>query len=64
MSVWQTNSGRIETGFRIVAAALGWFAIITQYSLMAANAGPHLVERTINFFSYFTIVSNILRHWR
>ena len=60
MSVWQTNSGRIETGFRIVAAALGWFAIITQYSLMAANAGPHLVERTINFFSYFTIVSNIL----
>ena len=60
MSVWQTNSGRIETGFRIVVAALGWFAIITQYSLMAANAGPHLVERTINFFSYFTIVSNIL----
>ena len=27
---------------------------------MAANAGPHLVERSINFFSYFTIVSNIL----
>jgi hypothetical protein len=60
LSVWQTNSGRIETGFRIVAAALGWFAIITQYSLMAANAGPHLVARTINFFSYFTIITNIL----
>jgi hypothetical protein len=60
LSVWQTNSGRIETGFRIVCAVLGWFAIITQYSLMATNAGPHLVERTINFFSYFTIVSNIL----
>jgi hypothetical protein len=60
LSVWQTNSGRIETAFRIVAAALGWFAIITQYSLMAANAGPHLLERTINFFSYFTIISNIL----
>jgi hypothetical protein len=54
------EGGRIETGFRIIAAALGWFAIITQYLLMAANAGPHLVERSINFFSYFTIVSNIL----
>jgi hypothetical protein len=58
--VWQINRERIETGFRIIAAALGWFAIVTQYSLMAANAGPHLVERTINFFSYFTIISNIL----
>jgi hypothetical protein len=60
LSVWQTSRGRIETVFRIIAAALGWFAIITQYSLMAASAGPHLVERTINFFSYFTIISNIL----
>jgi len=60
LSVWQTNRERVETGFRIIAAALGWFAIVTQYSLMAANAGPHLVERTINYFSYFTIISNIL----
>ncbi len=60
MFVRQTNSERVETGFRIIAASLGWFAIITQYSLMATNAGPHLIERTVNFFSYFTIISNIL----
>ena len=44
----------------MIAAALGWFAIITQFSLMVANAGPYLLERTINFFSYFTIICNIL----
>ena len=60
MFAWQTSRRWIETGFRIVAAALGWFAIITQYSLMASNAGPHLVARTINYFSYFTIITNIL----
>jgi hypothetical protein len=51
----------MQTGFRVLAAALGWFAIITQYSLIAATrSGPELITWTINFFSYFTIVSNIL----
>ena len=51
----------METAFRATAAALGWFAITLQYSLFASTrAGPELIGFTINFFSYFTILSNIL----
>jgi hypothetical protein len=51
----------VETGFRATAAALGWFAIALQYSLFASTrSSAELVGFTINFFSYFTIISNIL----
>jgi len=51
----------METSFRVVAAALGWFAIALQYSMFASTrSGPELIPFTINFFSYFTIISNIL----
>src|SRR5436190_7257834 len=51
----------MRAGFRVIAAALGWFAIATQYSLVASTrSGPDLVTWTINFFSYFTIIANIL----
>lgn len=51
----------MQTGFRVIAAALGWFAIVVQYSLIASRrSGPELLAWTINFFSYFTIISNIL----
>jgi hypothetical protein len=51
----------MQTGFRVSAAALGWFAIALQYSLIASTrSGPELVTWTINFFSYFTIIANIL----
>jgi hypothetical protein len=51
----------MEAGFRLSAAALGWFAIALQYSLFASTrSGPELIGFTINFFSYFTIISNIL----
>jgi hypothetical protein len=51
----------MQTGFRVVAAALGWFAIALQYSLIASTrSGPELVIWTINFFSYFTIITNLL----
>jgi hypothetical protein len=51
----------MQTGYRIVAALLGWFAIVLQYSLTASTkSGPELIVWTINYFSYFTIVGNIL----
>jgi hypothetical protein len=51
----------MQTGVRVIAAALGWFAIALQYSLIASTrSGPELVTWTINFFSYFTIIVNIL----
>ena len=51
----------MQTSFRVIAAALGWFAIVTQYSLIASTrSGPQLVTFTVNFFSFFTIISNIL----
>lgn len=48
------------TFYRFVAAALGWFALVLQYWLMHADAPTDPVNRTINFFSFFTILSNIL----
>ena len=47
--------------FRMAAGLLGWFALALQYGLvMAGTIGPEPIGRTINFFSYFTILTNIL----
>lgn len=46
--------------FRIVVATLGWLALSIQYWIaMTGVAGPAPLARTINFFSYFTIQSNL-----
>jgi len=51
----------MQTGYRVVVSALGWFAIILQYSLIASTrSGPELVAWTINYFSFFTTIGNIL----
>ncbi len=47
--------------FRTAAGLLAWFALTLQYGLVMASdfdTGPF--SRTINFFSYFTILTNIL----
>jgi hypothetical protein len=47
--------------FRMAAGLLGWFALALQYGLVIAgdfDTGP--ITRTINFFSFFTILTNIL----
>ena len=47
--------------FRMMAGILGWLALVLQYWLvMAGDIGPSAIPRTINFFSYFTILTNIL----
>ena len=47
--------------YRVVFACVGWFALILQYWL-TISGNPHMGagELTLNFFSYFTILSNIL----
>lgn len=47
--------------YRAIAALAGWFALGLQYELMVVgNPQMRLGELTLNFFSYFTILSNIL----
>ncbi len=48
-------------GFRTLAAAIGWLAVGLQYWLViTGDIGPGPISRTINFFSYFTILTNII----
>lgn len=44
----------------LLFALTGWFAIITQYVLMIRNSEFSFWETTIRFFSYFTILTNIV----
>lgn len=51
----------MKTGLRTLAAAVGWFAVVLQYWLaITGDAGADPINRTLNFFSYFTILTNIL----
>lgn len=51
----------MKTGLRTLAAAVGWFAVVLQYWLViTGDAGADPINRTLNFFSYFTILTNIL----
>jgi hypothetical protein len=43
-----------------IFAALGWFALVTQYVLMLEHQTESPVETTIRFFSFFTILTNII----
>jgi hypothetical protein len=46
--------------FSITFAALGWFAVVAQYFIMMENRVESPVETTIRFFTFFTILTNIL----
>lgn len=49
------------TGWRAVFALVGWAALILQYALMIGGLTLHEVAiRTLNFFSFFTILTNLL----
>lgn len=43
-----------------IFALIGWFAVITQYYLMVKGNQISFEEATIRFFSYFTILTNLL----
>ena len=44
----------------ILLAATTWFAILTQYNLIIENKVASIGETTIRFFSFFTILTNLL----
>lgn len=47
--------------FRIAAGILGWAALILQYALvLTGTLGADSFTRTINFFSFNTILTNIM----
>ena len=47
--------------FRVAAGILGWIALALQYGLVLTGAlGADSFTRSINFFSFFTILTNIL----
>lgn len=46
--------------FLILLFMLTWFAICTQFYLMLQNRIASVTETIIRFFSYFTILSNLL----
>ncbi|WP_072953067.1 Pr6Pr family membrane protein [Chryseobacterium arachidis] len=44
----------------LIFALIGWFAVIMQYQLMLEDSKFTFLEMTIQFFSYFTILTNII----
>jgi hypothetical protein len=44
----------------IIGCVLGWFAIVGQFILMIQNRQADVVETVVRFFSFFTILTNIL----
>ncbi|NEN24997.1 hypothetical protein G3O08_15965 [Cryomorpha ignava] len=44
----------------ILFAIISWFAVIAQYYLILENSVQSFAETTVRFFSYFTILTNIL----
>ncbi|PJJ66249.1 Pr6Pr family membrane protein [Chryseobacterium geocarposphaerae] len=44
----------------LIFALVGWFSIIAQYYLMVKNIQISFAEANIRFFSYFTILTNII----
>ncbi|WP_309645458.1 Pr6Pr family membrane protein [Phenylobacterium sp.] len=46
--------------YRAIAALIAWFGLLLQYWLMVRGQdGEAFATRTVNFFSYFTILSNL-----
>jgi hypothetical protein len=47
--------------YALLIALVAWLALIGQYYLMVrGQTGSEFLFRTVNFFSYFTILSNIM----
>jgi hypothetical protein len=49
-----------QTFFAVIGALLGWFALIAQFILMLQSRKYSIPFTIVNFFSFFTILTNIL----
>lgn len=54
------NNQQLKQGYSILIALLAWAAIIFQFYLMMENRNSSVAETTIRFFSFFTILTNLL----
>jgi len=50
----------MKKSLAILFSLIGWFAVVAQFVLMLENRENLLAESIIRFFSYFTILTNIL----
>lgn len=50
----------MQKKIEIIGFCLGWFAIITQFILIIQNRETDILETIIRFFSFFTIITNML----
>jgi len=46
--------------YLFIVALLGWFALIAQFYILINSGAAPVPELVIRFFSYFTILSNLL----
>lgn len=46
--------------YRMATAAVAWFALVLQYTLTITKPGAPFLEATVRYFSFFTILTNIL----
>jgi hypothetical protein len=46
--------------YLLILSLLGWFALIAQYYLIFANRTVSIPETIIRYFSFFTILTNII----
>lgn len=51
---------KYQRTFALISAAVCWFAVITQAVLMIENRVASLSETVVRFFSFFTILTNVL----
>ena len=56
----KTEGSTSKKWYAFITALLGWFAVITQFILLIQNRITSIPETIIRFFSFFTILSNIL----
>ncbi|MCF7561287.1 Pr6Pr family membrane protein [Sabulilitoribacter multivorans] len=50
----------MKVKIEVLGLIMGWFAIITQFILMIENRQTDILETVFRFFSFFTILTNIL----
>ena len=54
------TNGNFRKGLLVILATLGWFAVISQFYLIQLNSKESFLSTTVNFLSFFTILTNTL----
>jgi hypothetical protein len=56
----EKGSARIPAFFLAIITLLGWFALIGQFYLILQNKQASTAETIVRYFSFFTILTNLL----